>query len=127
LLSGDISPVKFICLGKPQMGYNMVRLDFGWPAEWNSASASAKCPINIYQIEIPLRLHYGCDTENPILIFQLRISGRYLKSARPRTDIGLLRWRKWTLANLGDLKWCSGQSTSILRLMSSKVDKWYIG
>jgi 7-keto-8-aminopelargonate synthetase-like enzyme len=25
LLSDDLSPVKFICLGKPQMGYNMVR------------------------------------------------------------------------------------------------------
>jgi 7-keto-8-aminopelargonate synthetase-like enzyme len=56
LLSDDISPVKFICLGKPQMGYNMVSklVQSGFYA---NLSVFPSVSFNHTGIRVPVTLH----------------------------------------------------------------------
>ncbi|MBL7924769.1 MAG: aminotransferase class I/II-fold pyridoxal phosphate-dependent enzyme [Bacteroidia bacterium] len=56
MLSDDISPVKFVCLGKPQMGYNMVSrlLNNGF---YVNLSVFPSVSYNNTGLRIPLSLH----------------------------------------------------------------------
>ncbi len=56
LISGDISPVKFVCLGKPVTGYNLVRrlMNAGY---YVNLSVFPSVSYNNTGIRVPLTLH----------------------------------------------------------------------
>ncbi len=57
VLSDDISPVKFICMGKPQMGYNMVTrlLNSGY---YSNLSVFPSVSYNNTGIRLPITTHH---------------------------------------------------------------------
>ncbi len=66
LLSDDISPVKFICLGKPQMGYNMLRrmMNNGYFA---NLSVFPSVSYNHTGMRIPVTTHLTIDDISGLL------------------------------------------------------------
>jgi len=66
LFSDDISPVKFVCLGKPQMGYNMVSrlVNNGY---YVNLSVFPSVSYNNTGMRIPLSLHMNKEDINGLL------------------------------------------------------------
>lgn len=66
MLSDDISPVKFVCLGKPIMGYNMVRrlMNAGF---YVNLSVFPSVSYNNTGMRIPLSLHMTKDDIEELL------------------------------------------------------------
>jgi len=66
LFSDDISPVKFVCLGKPQMGYNMVSrlVNNGY---YVNLSVFPSVSYNNTGMRIPLSLHMSKEDINGLL------------------------------------------------------------
>lgn len=66
MISEDISPVRFVCLGKPQMGYNMVSrlVNNGY---YVNLSVFPSVSYNNTGMRIPLSLHMSKDDINGLL------------------------------------------------------------
>ncbi|MBK9638954.1 MAG: hypothetical protein IPO63_14550 [Bacteroidetes bacterium] len=66
MFTDDISPVKFVCLGKPQMGYNMVSrlINNGF---YVNLSVFPSVSFNNTGMRIPLSLHMSKEDINGLL------------------------------------------------------------